>query len=368
MQATKDYKPSSLPFLPGNVYSDPTVTKYHKSQLLQHKDGSVQENTILKQEVNSELLESMKRGEPLKLSNIPDRPKLTNEAVPADPIWLRHDKQVLRFFAFFQEHVVEDPNENFRIRKVIVLYYLDDDTIHIMEPKIENSGIPQGVFLKRSKVPLPDGTRDYQWVDLKVGMDFEVYGRVFRIVDCDDFTRQFYLNDGITLDAAERYPDDPFVHTRAMVDMKQNPPDLAETKEYFEKMLGGSRPNGGLKQYLDNDRKVLSFKILWNDTAYHGGQKFYTLNFYLADSQMEVKEQWTENSGRNNFPLLLKKSKVPKQPVMTHFPGMSLKKEEYYDQSDLICGREITIFGRACKIFDCDAFTREWYRERMGIE
>ena len=121
------------------------MTRYHKSQLLQHKDGSVQENTILKQEVNEGLLESMKRGEPLKLSHIPDRPKLTNEAVPADPIWLRHDKQVIRFFGFFQEHVVEDPNENFRIRKVIVLYYLDDDTIHIMEPKVENSGI-QGLI------------------------------------------------------------------------------------------------------------------------------------------------------------------------------------------------------------------------------
>jgi len=31
-------------------------------------------------------------------------------------------------------------------------FYLDDETIHINEPRIENSGIPQGIFLKRMKV------------------------------------------------------------------------------------------------------------------------------------------------------------------------------------------------------------------------
>jgi hypothetical protein len=49
---------------------------------------------------------------------------------------------VLCFHAFFQEPVVEDPNENFRIRKCIVYYYLDDDSVHIIEPRIVNSGIP----------------------------------------------------------------------------------------------------------------------------------------------------------------------------------------------------------------------------------
>jgi hypothetical protein len=40
-------------------------------------------------------------------------------------------------------------------------------------------------------------------------MDF--YGRVFRIIDCDEFTRSFFANEGIKLGAAESYPNDPFV-------------------------------------------------------------------------------------------------------------------------------------------------------------
>jgi len=63
------------------------------------------------------------------------------------------------------------------------------------------------------------------------------------------------------------------------------------------------------------------------------------------------------NSGSDPFPMLLSKSKVPKIPVMTHYPGMSLKKEEFYNPQDLICGKYITIFGRECLIYDCDDFT-----------
>ncbi len=36
---TYNPKPKNLPFLPGNVYSDPTVTRYHKTQLLGVQNG-----------------------------------------------------------------------------------------------------------------------------------------------------------------------------------------------------------------------------------------------------------------------------------------------------------------------------------------
>lgn len=36
--------PNNLPYLPGNVYTDPTITRYHKTQMLGVKDGSIQGN------------------------------------------------------------------------------------------------------------------------------------------------------------------------------------------------------------------------------------------------------------------------------------------------------------------------------------
>jgi len=77
------------------------------------------------------------------------------------------------------------------------------------------------VFLKRHKVPRPDNaTAHYEWKDLNLGVNLDVYGRVFRIVDCNEFTRQFYGNEGVALNAPESYPDDPFQKTRAMINMK----------------------------------------------------------------------------------------------------------------------------------------------------
>ena len=68
---------------------------------------------------------------------------------------------------------------------------------------MENSGIPQGVFLKRHLVPKPESIETYTWKDLNVGMEINFYGRVFRIVDCDEFTRSFYANEGVKLGDTE---------------------------------------------------------------------------------------------------------------------------------------------------------------------
>ena len=105
--------------------------------------------------------------------------------------------KVLNFSAYFQEAVVEDANENYRIRKCTIYYYLEDDTTHILEAKVANSGIPQGNVLKRHLVPKPGCIETYNWKDFNVGCDIDFYGRVFRIYDCDEFTRSFYSNEGI---------------------------------------------------------------------------------------------------------------------------------------------------------------------------
>ena len=41
MKARATNMPGSLPMLPGNVYADPTVTRYHKTQLLGVKDNTI---------------------------------------------------------------------------------------------------------------------------------------------------------------------------------------------------------------------------------------------------------------------------------------------------------------------------------------
>jgi hypothetical protein len=75
--------------------------------------------------------------------------------------------------------------------------------------------------MKRHKLPLPhDESIYYSWEDLGVGMNFNVYKRIFRIVDCDDFTKRFYADQGKSVGTPEAFPEDMFKHTRAMVNYK----------------------------------------------------------------------------------------------------------------------------------------------------
>lgn len=311
----------------------------------------------------------MREGLPAGLDGVPTRKPQVNDAIPKiAPKWLKYDRQVLKFSAYFQEPVVEDPNENYRVRHCTMFYYLEDDTLHIVEPRIENSGVPQGIFLKRHKLPvLEDQSKYYTWRDLDVSQNLNVYGRIFRICDCDEFTRRFYAEQGVQLSGSEVAPNDNFAHTRAMINFKQTPPDQAEVKEYIEVQLKGGRPNKALESFLNNGGKVLSFNILWEDRSYDGGDKFYVLNYYLSDGTVEVKEVISANSGFYPFPMLLKKQKLSKKPILTHCPGMNLKPEEFYAPKDLICGQKVHIYGRDCLIYDCDDFTRGWYGANMGI-
>jgi len=90
------------------------------------------------------------------------------------------------------------------------------------------------------------------------------------------------------------------------------------------------------------------------------------MNFFLADDNIEVKEINKTNTGRVPFPMLMKRRKLAKKPIMTHCPGMSLRKEEFYMPQDLLIGEKIDVFGREVLIYDCDDYTKNWYRVNLN--
>ena len=100
---------------------------------------------------------------------------------------------MLRFYGYFKESVVESRFENYRIRKLIVLYHLEDHSIMISEPRQVNSGTPQGVFLKRQMVLKQDGSGlPMLPTDFRIGLDVGILGRSIRIYDIDQYTREFF--------------------------------------------------------------------------------------------------------------------------------------------------------------------------------
>ncbi len=150
--------------------------------------------------------------------------------------------------------------------------------MHIAEPKVENSGIPQGVFVKRHRVPIDGAANKNACIglnELYIGAELKIYGRVFRLVDADPATRYFYEEQGHTLAAKEDYPLDPFVlkqTAKPKVFNKQMHP----MKLFMEALKG--KPMSQIEsttKFLKNDGKVLRFYCTWDDSNIFGEKRPY---------------------------------------------------------------------------------------------
>lgn len=97
-------------------------------------------------------------------------------------------------------------------------------------------------------------------------------------------------------------------------------------KEFMEKSLGGGRVKDE-KQFLDYDRKVLRF------FAKCGGLT-YVIHYYRADDTIEIREVHFQNSGRDPFPLLFKRQKIPDQFEVGQ-PGL-VNKSKWFTEDEFM--------------------------------
>lgn len=252
--------------------------------------------------------------------------------------------------------------------------------------RTDNSGIVQGRLLKRHKALGSDGAA-LTFRHLNVGRSVQLYGRTFSVVACDAFTRDFLTREGVDVLPDEEAPaslqdegntcallgaigmgargiggrpqstsafhPQPHAHAHAAAPATGGP---AASVERQRKKSDGS------------DRRVLRFFCSWDDRRSDGGELHrYTLNYYLADGTVEVLETLGRNSGRDPFPKMLSRSKLPTNgdfdvgsrpgeatghPTVTH--------------ADLRVGGEVGVYGRALKLHDCDESTRLFYVKEMG--
>jgi hypothetical protein len=141
--------------------------------------------------------------------------------------FFEYNTQVLRFFGEWVDRAVPDANTNL----VKIHYFLCDDTIEIVSLYGKNDGrdhVPK--FLKRMKIRKPASDEYdikpggsllmsstfedplditiqpfYNWTDFQIGGKIRFAGISILITDADNFTRQYYGNNGTPL-------GDPILH------------------------------------------------------------------------------------------------------------------------------------------------------------
>ncbi|CAF3329328.1 unnamed protein product [Rotaria socialis] len=355
-----------LPCLPGNSFRDPTQTNFHVSHTLDVKNGhrvtkwpqvGLGGTRINYNQISEDELELLRNYRPELIygKSVVQTP---DKFVPAT---LAFDKKVLRFFGYFKQTIHESPNEYYRVRPIKILYYLEDDSLEILEEVQENSGIPQGKLLRRHRFPKNDQGETYNFRDINLGQNLSVYGKVFRVCDCDAFTREWLESEGIHVSQSELIPRDPYISKRIQAaELK-----TYKTKTDFDK----------LKQYIEMDRKVLRFYAVWDDRSRMFGEKReFVIQYFLVNDTMEIREVHQANDGRDPFPVLITRHKIPKDryDVKGTFPHVFLELSEtevanYFKPSDLMVGKTVNIYGRNFLIHDCDMFTKTFYAKNFGV-
>ncbi|KAJ2996739.1 EF-hand domain-containing protein 1 [Globomyces sp. JEL0801] len=322
-----------FPFLPGNSFADVNKTDYRKPHSLGFINGySVQPKPQLGiglEKLNieadtseEELLKAVGINNDLLYGNKRYFTKAkANGFVPAHVVF---DKVVLRFDGYFKQ-TVHESEEQFHLRRVRILFFLEDDSIAVIEPPVENSGIPQGILIKRQKLP-KSTTAFYKASDFNL--------------------------EGVKLNAPEDMPVDSYQMSRI-----RTPRMSTIAPERRDK----------LKRFLEKDRNVLRFYCVWDDRqSMFGELREFVLHYHLVDDSIEVREVQKPNNGRDPFPILLRRQSLPKV-----FKELSdVHDSEKYTWKDLKIGSCINVLGRPFLLRDCDAHTRQFYADmtEQGVE
>eukprot|EP00285_Hemiselmis_virescens_P014834 CAMPEP_0173403448 /NCGR_PEP_ID=MMETSP1356-20130122/56846_1 /TAXON_ID=77927 ORGANISM="Hemiselmis virescens, Strain PCC157" /NCGR_SAMPLE_ID=MMETSP1356 /ASSEMBLY_ACC=CAM_ASM_000847 /LENGTH=633 /DNA_ID=CAMNT_0014363981 /DNA_START=26 /DNA_END=1924 /DNA_ORIENTATION=- len=278
------------------------------------------------------------------------------------PAFVHLDKVALRFKCWFKDDLalLTGP-DRLIIHKVVMTYFLIDDTISVMEPRQENSGLNQGCLLRRQNLVEPSTGETYTWKELSVGRDIEVRGQTYHIFDCDHYTRNWYAEQGVQMPAPLQPPLDPYEIREMQERKKRKDYEMAKQRRVQAEMMHTEEVK---HRFLTYDRKVLRFYGVWDDRQNIFGQRHYvTIRFYLFDFTIDMQER--EGSPTGNKTRFLVRQRIPRD--FKNLDDMKLGADEgFLGLEDIMIGNMVPIFGKRVFIYDCDDFSRRYLEKVSG--
>jgi len=392
--------PNQIPNLPGNCLDLGMLkTKHTKSQIWGYINGQRME---VKEGLSFDRPKFVRAPKPVdtwrkgSLPNSVYKDIFVNPQYPKGdknwelaPAWDVFDRHVLRFYGFGKEEVTEFNLQNNRVRKITILYYLEDDTMHVLEPKVSNSGC--GVFasagglqdkglssclVRRHRVPATGDDSEDAYLtqkNLRLGEDIEIYGRLYRLYDCDPFTREYYQSIGCpqpTDYAPKEAPRDEFDEVAQQIRPAFIKPPRTVEKRYSETQLGGGHINKNLQQFMETSRKVCRFYAMVDDlTTGTFERRPFIILFFLYDNTVEIREQYPINCGRENFPVFIKRQPLPKSITVEVRGPMDpvYGPDEYITIHDFDIGKTVRMANLDFLVYDADEFTRRYFQDELKI-
>lgn len=309
------------------------------------------------------------------------------------PAFVSNSKRTFSFQGYFDEYTPENLLETMRSRKVEIVYYEEDDSIEIVEPRVRNTGLSQGKMLKRHKVmknarktqlaPISeDVVPEIPYItltDFYSGAEVVIYNRKYTIINCDNITREYFENElGSSFGPPLEMPE-TFYQPKSRGGVStagSGAPSLTPHKK-----VKSSLP------FFEYDKKTLRYYALWDNREELFGDKIMVrLHYSLSDQLFEVVPIHQRNSGRDRIPKSLKKTQIMKtvyegadddnmsttssltgavsrQSLMSTGQGAAVVTRPWH-WKDITIGTRLTIASMDVVIVDADEFTREFHKSK----
>mmetsp|Transcript_23173 Transcript_23173/g.31684 ORF Transcript_23173/g.31684 Transcript_23173/m.31684 type:complete len:667 (-) Transcript_23173:849-2849(-) len=298
------------------------------------------------------------------------------------PTFVEFGAKVLHYVACYTEKVHQSALEDCRVRECAIYFYLEDGTIEMHEHATENSGIPQGVFLRRHQLKKKDGSVVTPR-DMTIGSQLEVYGKTMKILSCDKFTEEYYetylkLPHHSSNPSQLEIPEDRYNVTLRERMMRETGSDMSvrrnrkmhPMKQFMEAQLGQPQTTQDLSMFLEKDQQVLRFMCVWDDTdTLFGTVNELKMHYFLSNDTIEILNVRKNTNGFANAPKMLARRKLPKDPKSCtqgdHGDNLTGHESEYWHWTDLYFGCFLEIFSanRVVFILDADDFTKSFFKK-----
>ncbi|KAG5477020.1 hypothetical protein LSCM1_05354 [Leishmania martiniquensis] len=298
------------------------------------------------------------------------------------------DNFVVRMLGYFTENVPESSIEKERVRKVCISFFVMDDSLSITEISQRNSGLGESKILSRRQVPkdMRNPENIFLLSDFRVGGTVKIYGQTYHIVDMDKRSRR-YFREVLEKDVPDALsiPQDSFSRTAAVSAERPTKrvvtSDDMDRKRAIEQQLTGIYTKHSTediaitKEFLKNNiNEHLTYLALWDDRGNLSGDLHYcVMRVFLENNAIEIAEHRAENSGRWGGPILIQRQRIPhpsadltQSRYQQHTYG-KLMKNDYLCPEDIQIGETYVIYGKPFYVYDSDAFTRNYVKEKYQL-
>lgn len=275
--------------------------------------------------------------------------------------------------AYFEEFPEGLRESDRQIRFVKIHYFLEDDTIQIVEKPQVNSGTTQGTLLRRNVVPKPGGEL-FHFLDFVIGQEVSIQKREYIIYDCDDATRQYLIDIGNDPNDLQPIPtpEDSYQKYRKTLqadldvtnDWARFHSKKNDTKTFADAMMGVLVDNSGREGFMKFGQTTLNFKCVWDNTpSLYGDKLEFALKYHLCDDTIEILSAG-ESTTVDSKKKLVKRAPLPKDYAKTMVLGNRPPKQEFFHWSDFYIGLHLHVYSRELQLVDADSSTRLFYSDK----